>query len=171
MSMRQTIDHICFGGVVLIVAVISFYPPLLLDVHINFLYGFLLVALALVVADRGIRIFKKTDIPLWLFCAAMSLNLCVARDKSLALQSFIRITVILICIYYLTAETVNSVRRMNILTYTICFFAAVSAAGGILDTVRRSWAAILLPHSHFSYMRSGHGKKGPRRRPVLYSPA
>ncbi|MFA6383763.1 MAG: O-antigen ligase family protein [Candidatus Omnitrophota bacterium] len=128
-------DAFFFGSVIALLGVVSFCPPFILERRPFLVLGCLLFVFAALVANKGFAILRKSDLPLWIFLAAFGMNVLFARDKSAAWNTYINLSVTMLCVYYVTAEAVTSARKFDILVKMICLFTVLSALLGIIDTV------------------------------------
>jgi putative inorganic carbon (HCO3(-)) transporter len=128
-------DTFFFSSIIVLLGIVSFCPPFILEQHPFWLRGYLLLIFAVLVMNKGLTILRKSDLPLWVFLVALGINVFFARETSVALGTYINLAVIMLCVYYITAAAVTSSLKFDILVKTICLFSVLSALWGIIDTV------------------------------------
>ena len=105
------------------------YP---LQLKIFFLTGSFLLCI-----KHGRPIVKNSDWPFWLFLAAISLSVYGSASSSLAVATYLDLSIPIVYIYYLLAENFSSRENFTFLSRWICICSIVVAFWGLMDVILR----------------------------------
>ncbi len=119
--------------IVILFVWISFFPlPIQQKYHIATKVFLAIALLLLFIRKRG-AIFKLSDFPLWLFLAAIGINVLFTQEKDTALRTYLGLAIPMFFIYYLVSEGCSSEPKFRILVKTICISSILVALGGIFE--------------------------------------
>ncbi len=127
--------YLCIAIILLLVIWISFFPEPVQQGYSLLAKSVLIFALAALLAQKGVSIFKFSDFPLWLFIGAMGLNVLFAQQKSVALKTYSDLAIFVFVIYYLISEGLFSQKGFNLLLKTICVSSIIVALCGIGESL------------------------------------
>jgi len=92
--------------------------------------------LYLLIRGKG-KLFKKEDIYLWIFVAALAINVLFAQYREIAFKTFLNLTIPLFTLHYLIKDSISYRNnfRFIFITAAICFFGGMVALIGILEAL------------------------------------
>lgn len=112
---------------------ISFFPqPIQAKYHLA-INIFLALIFLIILFRKRIALFKLSDFSLWVFLAAISINIFFAQEKSIALKTYLDLAIPLFSIYYIVSESVTSTKKFLLLSKVIVIASSLVASLGILD--------------------------------------
>jgi len=129
------LKYIGINCIIVLFIWISFFPQLIQEKY-HFVINILLVlCFTILFFRKRTSIFKLSDYPLWIFLAAISINVFFAQQKNIALKTYLDLTIPMFIIYYLVSEDFSSGKSFNLLVKTICISSIFVSLGGILESL------------------------------------
>ncbi len=122
-------------AIILLVIWISFFPAPIQQRYIFVTKIVLILAFAVLLFNRGIAIFKRSDLPLWIFLIAIGMNVSFAQDKIVALTTYRDLAIFMFLIYYLVIEVVSIELKFNLLAKTICICSFIVVLLAIFESL------------------------------------
>jgi len=98
---------------------------------------FLISVFACLFMEKRSRRFKLSNYPLWVFLAAISINIFFAQQRRIALATYWDLAIPMFCIYYLISESLSSKKSFELLIKIICACSILVSMGGIFESVFR----------------------------------
>lgn len=117
----------------ILVVWISFFPsPVHQEFHL-ITKAFLMLAFILLLTKKHISVFRKAELPLWLFLVCIGINVLFAQQKDIALKVYLDLAIPMFLIYYLISRGLSFGPKFNLLVKTVCICSSIVALGGILE--------------------------------------
>lgn len=114
---------------------ISFIPvPLQQHYHVA-VKAFLIIAFLVLLVRKRRSIFKLTDWPLWLFLAAIVINVFFAQEKNVAFRTYLDLAMPMFFIYYLVSYGITQKSGFNILAGIISISSILVSAIAIFESL------------------------------------
>jgi O-antigen ligase len=129
------LKYINIISILLLLVWISLFPAPILQKYYFALEIFLLFSFVILLVRKGRSVFKLSDLPLWFFLLAISINVSFAQQKAVALKMYMEWAVPMFFIYYLVSESFSSQSAFNLLVKTISVLSILVALGGILEAI------------------------------------
>lgn len=118
---------------IILFAWISFFPAPIQEKYHLFTNVFLMLVFIILWVRKRNPIFKLSDYPLWIFLAAISINIFFAQQTNIALKTYLNVAIPLFFIYYLISEDFSSMKKFNLLARTVCISSILVSMVGILE--------------------------------------
>lgn len=135
-----------FIVIIFVFLFLSFLP--VYSVERYYVFTFAVLFLVLLARKRG-SIFKPADFTLWLFIAALSLNVPFAREKSIALKTYLDLAMPMLCVYYLVQDSLASEERFK-------FFAKIISVASILVSVLALFEVVFAFNPIYEYWQENY---------------
>jgi len=116
---------------------ISFFPQPIQEKYHLYTNIVLLLAFIILWIRKRNAIFNLSDFPLWIFLAAMSINVFFAQQKNTALKTYLDLAIPMFVIYYLVSADLSSGKNFNLLLKTICISSIIVSIGAVLESLFR----------------------------------
>lgn len=110
----------CFIFIIILFIWISFFPQPIQEKYHSYTNIFLIIFFLTLFAKKRCAIFKSNDYPLWLFLLAISVNIFFAQRMTLALKTFLNLSIPMFSIYYLISEDFSDTRMFTLLGRAVC---------------------------------------------------
>lgn len=124
-----------FYFVIVLFIWVSFFPQPIQEKYHLFTNVFLILAFLILLAKKRSSVFKLNDYPLWVFLVAISINVLFARQKNIALKTYLDLAIPIFFIYYLVSESLSLGKSFNLLVKTVCVSSIIVSLGGILESI------------------------------------
>jgi O-antigen ligase len=120
-------------AIVLLFISISLLPMPVMEKYYPAVKILLALAFLVFLIKKRARIFKRSDLPLWFFLAAIGINVIFAQHRGIALKTYLDLAIPMFLIYYLVSRCFSSQGRFLLLAKTICILSILVSLWGLLD--------------------------------------
>jgi len=108
---------------ILLFGAISVLPMPLFDKYIFITKAVLVFGCIAVLACRRFCLFRRVDVPLWVFLGLLGLNVLYTKDARVALDTYLKLSVPLLLLYYLISEARLTGKYFDAFAKAICVFS------------------------------------------------
>lgn len=132
---KNMVQHFNIIFIVILFIWISFFPPPIQEKYYFATKAFLALSFVVLLIKEGTSIFKLSHFPLWIFLAAIGINVLFAQHRDVAFRTYSNLAIPIFFIYYLVSQGITSELHFNLLTKTICITSIVVSLLAIFEMV------------------------------------
>lgn len=134
-NLKKSINIFLESYIYLLIIWISFFPVTIQQRFHFAIKVFLMLAFAFLLMKRGISIFNRFDLTLWLFIICIGINVLFAQRKETAFKAYLDLAVPMIFLYYLISGNLCFGLKFNLLAAVICICSSLVALGAVLESI------------------------------------
>jgi O-antigen ligase len=120
---------------ILLFGAVSVLPMPVFDKYIFITKAVLAFGCIVLLASRRFSVFRLIDAPLWIFLGLMSLNIFYTKDARVALDTYLKLSLPLVLLYYLISEARLTGKYFDIFAKAVCVFSFAVSLFAIYESV------------------------------------
>lgn len=122
-------------SLVILIILISFFPQPLLVKYQLYIRTFLVFSFLIIFSQKRVSMFRRNDYPLWIFLIAISVNIFFAKNRGIALKTYLDLSIPMCVIYYLTSDSFSCEDKFSLFVKIVSLFSVAVSLGAILEVL------------------------------------